>query len=118
MASIPLAISQLQQAFSKWNDGQRIAGAPAIDELAKITAQCVEGLEGDRRILAYALNRVLFAILNYWEGAIVIDLRSFLQHAHQPIAVAISLLQDSGSAFDDIRPTMHKLIDAQKQVVA
>lgn len=115
VANLPVA--QLQQAFTKWNDATRIVGLPAIESLANISRQCVETLSGNRRILAYVLNRFLFAIVEAWEEEPIIDPGPFSKYGHQVISDAILLLQDENVSLDQISPLLHKLIDAHKQIV-
>lgn len=97
LASRELATRRLQQAFLKWNDRGRLASVDAIEELAKITGLCVEAHHGAHRILAYVLNRMLFAISDYWESENTLNPDPFFEHGHQPISKAISLLQDDDS---------------------
>jgi hypothetical protein len=85
--------------------------------LANISSQCVETLSGNRRILAYVLNRLLFTLAQAWEGNPNIDPEPFVKHAHQPISNAITLLQDNDAQLDEILSVIQQLIDAHKRVV-
>ncbi len=112
-----LATRRLQQAFLKWNDSGRLASVDAVEDLAKITGLCVEAHHGAHRILAYVLNRMLFAISDYWECKDILNPEPFFEHGHQPILKAISLLQDDGASFDAIELVIQHLIDAQYQIL-
>ncbi len=113
MGPINLAVAKLQQEFSKWNDAERIVSLPAIEALANISNQCVASLSGDQRILAYVLNRLLFSIVQSWEDEPIIEQPGlFLNHAHQPIAKAIAVLQNEGAGSDEITAIAHQLVNA------